>query len=163
MHGERAGVEDAVGALAQLDQLGALALDTGQRTGLAAERVRAPRLAEAAHQHVVAGVEEQDLEAVAGVAQLVEHARIVGEELALAQIDAEADAADALERARTELEHARHQDDGQIVDAVEAEIFEDVYRSAPSGPGKAGDDDDFEGGVHRLPAAPVRASHPLRG
>ena len=104
-----------------------------------------------------------DLEPVAGAAQLVEHARVVGEELALADVDAEGDAVDALERAGAELEEARDEHERQVVDAVEAEVLEDVDRGALPGPGEAGDDDDLEAGAHRWPAMPVRASHPLRG
>src|SRR5262249_23209572 len=86
-----------------------------------------------------------------------------GEELALAQVDAERDAADALERAGAQLQHARHEHDGQVVDAVEAEVLENVDCGTSPGPRQAGDDDDLETGAHELPAASFTASHPLGG
>jgi hypothetical protein len=163
VHGQRRGVDDAVGPRAQLAQLAALALDAHQWAALAAERMRAARLAEAAHEHVVAGVEEEHLDAMAGGAQLVEGARIVAEELALADVHAERDAIDRLARARAQLQEARHEHDGQIVDAVEAEVLEDVDRGALARARQPADDDDLQACGHGHAAIEVRASHPPRG
>ncbi|MFN8644503.1 MAG: hypothetical protein U0802_23640 [Candidatus Binatia bacterium] len=121
MHGERRRVDDVVGARAQLAQLAALGAGCRPAGCVAAERVGPARLIESAHEHVVAGVEEQDVDAMAGGAQLVEGARVVAEELPLADVDAERDAVDALARAGAQLEEARHENDRQVVDAVEAE------------------------------------------
>src|SRR5579871_1310157 len=128
--GEGARVEDAIGDLAQGEQRVALAADAvGDRAALGGG-VRAPGLAEAAHEHVVVGLEVEDLDDGARRAQLGEHAGEVEQEPPRAHVDAQRDAPDLLARALPQLEEARHQRHRQIVDAVEAEVLEHVQRGA---------------------------------
>jgi hypothetical protein len=112
--------------------------------------VRAPGLAEAAHEHVVARLEVDHLELHAGPAQLVEHSRDVLQKAPLAHVDAERDATDVLPRALPQLEEARQECRGQVVDAVEAQVLQDLQRRALAGPGQAGHHDGMEALAHRI-------------
>jgi hypothetical protein len=150
VHCERARVDDPIGPLAQPGQRLAFAADSRRRPARLAERVGPARLAEAAYQHLVGGLEEDDLDVVAGAPDLVEDPRIVGQEAALAEIDAERHAIDGLARVLAKLEEALDEDDGKVVDAVKAEILEDVDGGALSRAREAAHDHDLE----RVHAAP---------
>src|SRR6185369_4582115 len=100
---------------------------------------------------------------VARAADVLEHRRVVGEELPLAEIDAERDAADLLLGVLAELDELRRQHDGQIVDAVEPQVLEDADRRALSRSGEPGDDDDVEQRVpHDVRSRSVGTAMPRR-
>ena len=108
----------------------ALAPDAvGDRAALGG-RMRPARLAEAAHQHVVARLEVDHLERDAGARAARRTPGNVVEEAPLAHVDAERDAADVLARALPQLDEARDERHRQVVDAVEAEVLEHVDRGA---------------------------------
>src|SRR5262245_16975558 len=152
VHGERAGVDDAVGHAAQGAERLALASDAvGERPALGGG-MRAARLAETPHEHVVARLEIDDLEMHAARPQLLEDPRHLVQEAPLADVDAERDAPDVLPRALPQLEEARQQRHRQVVDAVEAEILEDAQRGALAGAGEAADDHRAQTRGHRRPA-----------
>ena len=121
--------------LAEAGQLLPLAPDSIDGLATLGERVRPPRLAEPANENTVGGIQEQHLDLMTVRAHLIDHREHVLEELAFPEIDPEGDAGDPLPEALTELEKLRHQDRGQVVDAVEAEIFEDADRRGLSRPG----------------------------
>src|SRR6266849_10405138 len=129
VHGERAGVEDAVGELAQRPELLALVADAVRDATAGRRRVRPPRLAEAPHEDVVARFE-------------VEHLERHPAQLFL--------------RALPQLDEARDQGHRQVVDAVEAQVLEHLDGGALAGAREAGDDDEA-GGHMTLGARPVLA------
>jgi len=120
-----------------------------------------PRLAEAAHEHVVAGLQVQDLELHAALSQLAAHARELGQQPTLARVDAERDARHLLARALPELDEARDQRHGQVVDAVEAEVFEPADGGALAGPGEPRHHDHPQAPAHDR-VCPPAASRSIR-
>ena len=75
VHGERRGVDDAVGDLAQVRQRLALGADAVEHVAVGRQRVAAARLVVAAHQRLLARLQEQDLDGVAALAQLARACR----------------------------------------------------------------------------------------
>src|SRR6185295_10832618 len=119
---------------------------------------RPARLAETADEHVVGGVEVEDLDVVSGAPDLLEHGGIGVEEGALADVDAERDPRDLLLGVLAELDELRGEDDGKIVDAVEPEVLEDADRRALARAREPGDDHDVQARVpheRRPPARPA--------
>jgi len=106
--------------------------------------MRAPCLAEATHEDVVARLEIEHLEPDAALAQLVEDARELVEEVALADVEPERNAAHLLARGLPQLDESGDQRNRKIVDAVEAEVLEDLDRGALPRSGEAGHDDQPE-------------------
>ena len=104
--------------------------------------MRPPRLAEAPHQHVVARFEVHHLDVDAALPELPAHARELGEQAPLAHVDAECHARHLLARALPELDEAGDQRDGEIIDAVEAEVLEAPDRGALAGAREPRHDDD---------------------
>src|SRR5262245_4536969 len=149
VHGEHARVDDARRLAAQLAQRFALAPDAvGDRAALRGG-MRTPGLAEAPHQHVVTGLEIDDLRLRTCRAQLVEDVREVAQETALPDVNPERHTADILARALPQLDESRQQRDREIVDAVEAQVLEDLQRRALTRPRQTRDDDGAEALGHR--------------
>src|SRR6185369_8460750 len=128
MDRECARVYDAVGQLAQLAERLALAANPVLDGPADRRGMRAPRLAEPPHEHVVARFEVHHLEADAGPADLVERVAEAAQEEPLARVDAERDAMDFFARALPQLDEAREERDGQVVDAVEPQVLEHAQR-----------------------------------
>src|SRR5439155_883751 len=76
------------------------------------------------------------------VPELPAHARELGEQAPLAHVDAECHARHLLARALPELDEAGDQRDGEIIDAVEAEVLEAPDRGALAGAREPRHDDD---------------------
>src|SRR5438876_498510 len=74
--------------------------------------------------------------------ELPAHARELGEQAPLAHVDAECHARHLLARALPELDEAGDQRDGEIIDAVEAEVLEAPDRGALAGAREPRHDDD---------------------
>src|SRR5262249_42459406 len=152
VNGERARVDDARRLAAQLAQRLALAPDAvGDRAALRGG-MRTPGLAEATYQHVVAGLEIDDLRLRTCRAQLVQDVREVAQEAALAAVDPDRHPADVLARALPQLDEPRQQRDREVVDAVEAQVLEDLQRRALARPRQTRDDDGAESLGHRCAA-----------
>src|SRR5438128_6818388 len=144
VHGERARVEDAAGDLAQRPQLLALAPDAVGEHAALGRGMRPARLAEAAHEHVVARLEVEHLERDAAHAQLLEDAREFVEEVPLAHVEAERHAPHLLARALPHLDEAGDERHRQVVDAVEAQVLEHLDGGALARAGEPGHDHEVE-------------------
>src|SRR5438552_285055 len=156
VHGERARVEDAAGDLAQRPQLLALAPDAVGEHAALGRGMRAARLAEAAHEHVVARLEVEHLERDAARAQPLEDAREFVEEVPLAHVEAERHAPHLLARALPHLDEAGDERHRQVVDAVEAQVLEHLDGGALARAGEPGHDHEVETLGHtKLGARPV--------
>ena len=140
MHRGRGGIDDPGRPITHLGQRQTFAPDPvgdtqpalGERMGPAALRVT-PR------HDFVGGVEIKNLGRKAVALELVEGARPGGEEQALARIDAQRDLVGRREMRRGQLRDVERQRDRQIIDAIEAEIFEYPQRRRPSRTRHAGD------------------------
>ena len=142
VHGEPTRVDDAIRDLTQRSQLLALTADAVSQAAALGRGMRPPRLAEAPHQHVVARFEVHHLDVDAALPELPAHARELGEQAPLAHVDAECHARHLLARALPELDEAGDQRDGEIIDAVEAEVLEAPDRGALAGAREPRHDDD---------------------
>ena len=137
-----AGVQDDVGEVHQRVQQVAFVFD-GFRQGARAfgadvQRVRAARLAVAAHEDVGVGGQKEDLD-VGVLAQFADFFRQGGEVGGVARIHGDRD---RLRLFGGKIAHeAVKQGARQIVDAVVAEVFKGVQRDGFARAGKAGDDE----------------------
>src|SRR5436309_3172970 len=138
VHGERAGVQDAVGDLAQRLQLLALAPDGVGESAAPGGGMRPTRLAEAVDQHIVARIEVEHLERDAAPTQLLEDARELVEEVPVARVEAERHAPYLLARALPQLDEAGDERHRQVVDAVEPQVLEHLDGAALARAGEAG-------------------------
>src|SRR5438132_10975256 len=162
VHGERARVEDPVGDLAEGPDTLALEQDhVGERPGPGA-RVRPARLAEAAHEHLVARLEVEHLERDTARTQLLEDARELVEEVPLAHVEAERHAPHLLARALPHLDEAGDERHRQVVDTVEAQVLEHFDGGALARAGEPGHHYEAELGHTILGARPVLARLPPR-
>ena len=169
VHVERRRVDHLVGDRLQIGERAALGGDAVRdRPAVARERVAAARLGVAAHERVVRGVEEEDLDVVPLLPDLLDDARRVREEAALARVDDERDARDLARGVAGELEQLLEEEDGEVVDAVEPGVLERAQGGRLPRAGHAGEDDDLRTarrsrrcGVTRRPsrrrARPARA------
>jgi hypothetical protein len=153
-------VDDLVGQLAQVLEPLALDVDALGHGALGRERVAAARLAEAADEAVVAGVQEEHLHVVPHPAHLVEHPRGLVQEDALARIHHERQ---VLELPRAgELGELGQQQHGQVVDAEEAHVLQGADGGGLARAGHARDDDDVLGrsGTHSTSSRRARRVAP---
>ena len=90
------GVDDLVGERAHVLHRGAFAADGLGEAVARVRRVRAARLAEAAHERLVRSFEEEDVDVLARRAQLLQARRELFEEAALADVDDEGGALELL-------------------------------------------------------------------
>jgi len=138
VHRERARVEHAVGDLAERPELLALAPDAVGEDAAQGSGMRPARLAEAAHEQVVARLEVEHLERDAACAQLLEDARELVEEVPLAHVEPERHAPRLLARALPYLDEAGDERHRQVVDAVEAQVLEHLDGGALARAGEPG-------------------------
>src|SRR5436309_7116134 len=110
--------------------------------------MRPPRLTEAADKDAVARLQVEDLERDAARPELLEDAWELVREMPLAHVEAERHPPHLLARALPHLDEARDERDGQVVDAVEAEILEHLDGRALARAGETGDDDEPERLLH---------------
>ena len=126
------------------------------------QRMRAARLAEAAHQSFVAGFDENERGGMFG-AQLAINSRQLFDLLALARVHQQRGAFDFAAAFFVKFAEGGNQRDGKIIHAIEAKVFEGVEDGAFAGAGKAGEDDElacvaFPVRVGRFTAAAARLS-----
>src|SRR5213593_317903 len=119
--------------------------------------MRPARLAEAAHELVVARLEVEHLERDAACAQLLEDARELVEEVPLAHVEAERHALHLLARALPYLDEAGDERHRQVVDAVEAQVLEHLDGGALARAGEPGHHHEPELVHTMLGARPVLA------
>src|SRR5206468_12790669 len=115
------------------------------------------RLAEAAHELVVARLEVEHLERDAACAQLLEDARELVEEVPLAHVEAERHALHLLARALPYLDEAGDERHRQVVDAVEAQGLEHLDGGALARAGEPGHHHEAEVVHMMLGARPLLA------
>ncbi len=122
-------------------------------------------LAEAAHERLVGGIEEDELDLVTALDELLDDLADAFEERPGSDVDPEAHAADrgrhlvvvdaalraGLLPALEEIEETGEERWGEVVDAEEAEVLEDVERRAAPRAAHSGDDHDVERVIHRAP------------
>src|SRR5215212_5275190 len=163
VHGVLGGVDDLVGELPDLGHRVALAADGFEQAVAGVGRVRAARLAEAAHERLVRRLEEEDEDAQARGAQLLQTFGELAEEATLADVHDERGALDV--RAVVvfglhETAEGRHQRQRQVVHAEVAEVFERVRRRRHPRAAQPRDDDNV-GRALRRRAADALALLPL--
>src|SRR4029077_5548083 len=99
-----------------------------------------PRLAVAAQEHVIGGVEEQHMRGGAGLIERFERLLRVGEERAAPRVDHERHF--LLSAFARDIEGRRHERGRQVVEGVVAEVLEDLHRLRLARAGKPCDDDE---------------------
>ena len=136
-------VDDAVGDLAHVRHRLALGADRVEHVALAAERMAPPALVVAAHERLVARLEEEHFDGVAAALQLVRAHRAGARGTRLRARRRRAPrAATSLPRPRDEVGERRDQRGGQVVDAEEAHVLEALDGVALPRPAQPGDDDE---------------------
>src|SRR5438105_4457643 len=97
-------------------------------------------LAVAAKEHVIGGVEEQEMCARAGAIQRVELLLRVGEERTAPRVDHEGDL--LLATSTRNVDRRRHQRRREVIKGVVAEVLEDLHRLRFARAGEPCDDDE---------------------
>ncbi len=126
------------------EQLALLRDGFPEARALVGQRMLAASLAEARQEHLVVGLQEDDLARDAVRSQLLHERRDLRDVAAATIARVEADA-DVLERGVLAQQRSRRRTSAaasyrDVVDAIEAEIFESVQRDALTGSGQAADD-----------------------
>src|SRR5439155_21084433 len=98
------------------------------------------------------GLQVEDLELHPALSELAAHAGELGQEPPLAHVDAEGDPRHVLARALPELDEAGNQRHRQVVDAVEAEVFEPADGGALAGAREPRHHDHPQARAHRYPS-----------
>ena len=114
-----------------------------QSHAVAAERVPAPRFAEALQQRLAVGAQEQCLAGDAALAQRLDQPRHLGEVFrSIARVDTDRRlAVRGFAGADGVGDEARQQAGRDVVDAIKVEVFQHVERDALAGAGQAADHD----------------------
>ena len=149
VHGERGRVHHAVGDLAERGEHLALGADAVEYVAVGRQRVPAARLPVAAHQRLLARLQEQDLGGVAPLAQLGQRVEQVREVFPLADVHAERHAIDGMRRAGDQVGEGGDERGGEVVHAEEPHVLEALDRVALAGAAHAGDDHEGDRAGHR--------------
>src|ERR1700674_5858480 len=104
--------------------------------------MRAARLAEAAEERVVAGIDEDKRDGMILAEMLEQRGKLV-QLHTFARIDQQGGARKGAFAGGMQLGKNGHQFDGKIIDAVEAHVLEGAEDGAFSGAGNAGEDDEM--------------------
>ncbi len=141
-HRQRGGVDDQVGGGAHRRQHPAFGRDAlGQRLP-ALQRVAAPVLFVAAHQHVVGCFHEHHPRVDVAGGQFVAHLVEITGEAARSDVHDHRQLGDPRSGGQPEIHHAGDELGWQVVGDIPAEVLEHLGRRPPSGPRQAGDQDD---------------------
>ena len=106
-----------------------------------AERVRPARLAVAAEERVITGIDEDEGDGMI-LAKMLQQGREFFELRSFASIDQQGGAAKITFACGVQFRKNGHQLDGKIIDAVEAHVFEGPEDGAFSRAGNAGENDE---------------------
>src|SRR5213082_1885675 len=109
-------------------------------SALRSARMPPPRLAVAAHERLLVGLEEHDFHDVAALAQRDQRVEEVTEVLTFPDVDAEGHAVALVARSGDEIGEGRHERGRQVVDTEEPHVFEALDRVRLAGSTQARDD-----------------------
>src|SRR5205823_945588 len=140
VHGHVRGIHDAIGHLAHRGQRLALCADAVEHVAVGGQRMPPPRLAVAAHERLLVGLEEHDFHDVAALAQGDQRVEAVTEVLTFPDVDAEGHAVALVARSGDEIGEGRHERGRQVVDTEEPHVFEALDRVRLAGSTQARDD-----------------------
>ena len=99
-----------------------------------------PGLAVAAEEHVIGGVEEEEMRARAGAVQRIELFLRVGEQRTASRVDHEGDL--LLATSTRNVDRRRHQRRRKVIEGVVAEVLEDLHCLRFARAGEPCDDDE---------------------
>ena len=162
VYGHVGRVDDLVGHVADGVEARALFADSLAGGAARRERMRPPRLAEAAHERRVARLEEDENRVqLRQLAQAAEDFRKRRQESPFAHVDHDRDLFDIAARVQRQLGQRGNERRRKVVDAEVAEVFERANRLRFAGAGQAREDDERRSGLFSVLARRVR-SRPLR-
>jgi hypothetical protein len=133
VHGAIRGVQHQVGYVTQRLQHGTLCGDAVGQPSVALQRMGAPDVLEAADQHVVVCLEEENPGLKVALAEVGYHAGEVGGKGAATHIHHDGQLGDRTLTAAAQIDHRCDQLRRQVVDHEEPEVFQTLGRGAPAG------------------------------
>src|SRR5213594_1087620 len=140
LHREMRRVDDLVGARAKIDEHPPLLVDGRLHTAGRVDRMAVAGLAVAAEEHVIGGVEEEDMCAGAGAIERVEVLLRVSEEKPTSCVNHERDLLPAA--LAGDVDRRRHEGGRKVIEGVIAEVLEDLHSLRFARAGETCDDDE---------------------
>src|SRR5919201_1044713 len=134
------GVDDLVRALAEIHEQAALLVDRRLHAARGADRMAVTRLTVPVQEHVVGGIEEEQVRVPAGGVERIELLLGVRKEQPASRVDDERDL--VLATLAGDVDRRRHERGRKVVEGVVAEVLEDLDRLRFTRAGESCDDNE---------------------